>query len=191
MKKFLLKAFAIILCLDLMLFFSSCQQSNKDEFKDIDLEEEYIQAFEKGKHQVLWDMYNASNLDNTAFLYSGDVWETEYFSLVFSDVTVEDEFHLKYDFTLKDVSINERDGLTIKDCFEAGLIFFNIYSSEDILMYNDDCYFYSALDNHGTEFLGGKNIQGQILLHKDHIILIILIIIDGCFYTAEYYPEII
>ena len=175
MDKFFDKALAILICFALIFCFSSCQKSSNYNSEDIYLEEEYIS---EGKHEAFWDMYNASKLDKTPFLNSGDVWDTEYFTLIFSDVMIEDKPYLKYDFTLKDVSI--------EDCYKKGLIFFSVCSTDDILMYGDDYYFNTAFGH-----LDGRNAQGTVRLYEDQFILAIIIIIDGCFYTAEYYPRIL
>ena len=183
MKRLFKIACIIVLCISLVFCFSSCQKSNNYDSEDIYLEEEYIR---KGKYEAFWDIYNTLNLDKTRFLYSGDVWDTEHFSLIFSDVMIEDIPYLKYHFTLKDVPIATFNDLTIEDCYKRGLIFFSICSTEDILMYGDE-YYSNALFGHLDE----RNAQGTVRLHEDQFILAIIIVIDGCFYTAEYYTQIL
>ena len=166
--KLLKNVFVFALCI---LLLASC--ANVED----EVSETWLEGIEQGRQDMFLELWQAADLLN--ILNCNEAWETDYFSLIFSHNTTEEGVFLTFDLTLNNLSIQK--------CFEEKKMFFNIYSNsisnrnwDMVLGY--DYYFDYALLGH----LDGHNGKGTIGLCDTPDSLAIIIVIDGCLFTATY-----
>lgn len=185
MKRNAMNVRVVVLCVAVLLVCSSCQQ--KSDYYD---DEQLLDGIEYGQEEMFCELFNACNFDKVATLGSGDTWRTKHFTLKFTEerISIEPEkyaneivdskLYLEYDLTLKDI--------TIEECFEDSSMFFYIYSVEspqwEREFGGDDYYLSAYLDDQ----VNGNNCKGTIKLAHDAQMLVVIIVIDGCYYAADY-----
>ena len=164
--------------LQLFLVFTVClslltacaEESTHSAYKD-----EYSDGLIDGHRDVFLDLWTASSLNE--ILFSEELWETDDFTISFSNKKTSDSMFLTFDLTLKN--------FTITECFEESKMFFNIYSVNDSqwdMVLGYDNYFDYALFEH----LEDRNGKGSIGISDDAERLAIIIVIDGSIYKATY-----
>jgi len=165
---------SIALCAVLILGLSSCEKANKTDSSN----DQFIEGAEYGREEVFIDLVDASPYKK--IINFDDVWETEDFSLVLSNVDVKGEPYLKYDLTLHNIKIDE--------CYEDNKMLFNIYSWGNglwnVVLGYDNYYDYAILENDYP--LGGYTATGKTGLYDYDDIekLVVIIVIDGNVHTA-------
>ena len=168
-----------IVCVALCVIFIFCLSSCMKKYDIDSYGNQYNEGIEQGREDMFIALYNASSYKK--ILYSGDVWETQHFSLILSTQKSNDETHLKYNITLKDIKIDQ--------CYEEDKMVFNIYSwnsgSYDVVLGYDNYYDFAILEHDYP--LGGNTASGRTSLYDNTKKLIAIIVIDDCVYTAIYY----
>jgi hypothetical protein len=178
MKKFILNTCVIILC---VFFISSCTEQGDDYYDD----ERFYEGVECGMEDMFLRIHNAVGFYNEEILWSGDIWNTDCFSLVLYDQRIDNEPYVGYKLTLKNTSVGH--------CAEFGDLFFNAYAIGDtdgmVLSY-DDFITYGALgsDDPIDKYLNGNTIEGHFKLIDDSDLqtLIVIIVTEGRLFTATY-----
>ena len=178
--------FVRIVCVVSIFIFclSSCSKQSDGYYDD----EQFQEGVEYGIEDTFLRMYDAVGLYNDEILWSGDIWDTDCFSLVLCDKRINDESYISYKLTLKNT--------TVGHCAEFGDVFFNIYAigdtkgmilTRDNFIWYDD-FFGSDESKTVEEFLDGNTAEGHIELidDSDFQTLIIIIMTEGRLFTATY-----
>lgn len=174
MKKIFIKICTLILCISLIFSFASCTQSNNDD----DNMDAYLEGVTQGREDLFLSLFNASGIDFES-LFEGDVWDTNHFSLTFTDENNNSGTYLKYNMTLKNT--------TMEECFEREEMFFYIFdmADENFVLEYDDYYIFAIVEN---DYPLGYNAKGTVpISNEEAVSLIMIIVIDGHLYSAAYY----
>ena len=178
MSKFVRIVCIIFICL---LCLSSCTQQ-KDNYYD---DEQFQKGIEYGMETMFSMIYNAIGFCNEEILFSGDVWDTDCFSLTLYDKRINDKAYVEYKLILKNTSVSH--------CAEYGDVFFNAYAIGDIegmVLSYDDFIYYGVTNNDISvdEYLDGNTIEGQFQLidNSEFQSLMIIIVTEGKLFSATY-----
>lgn len=166
-----MKKTVILIALAAALCLSGCGKTdNGGNFSD-----SYLEGYGKGKMDVFLDLYYASS--DKELLSSGDLWETDHFSLLLSDECNDGNYQLHFDLKLND--------LTIERCQEERGMLFCVYSysaGEWREILSGDDYYYLAL----FDYVKGKNAKWSCGIYEEEKKIAAIIVIDSCIYTAAY-----
>ena len=179
------KLLSIVLCAILIFGLSSCDQASNES----DTDDAYLEGLERGQKDTFLSLVNASRCQK--ILSYADVWETEDFSLSFTDSKVEATHSYDYDgyeHLLKcRLTLND---FTVEECYEEKNIYLGIYSRtwdgkwsevasnyDHYFIYIDDLL--NALENHTAE--------ATFELYDNPRYVVTIIVIDGILYHATYH----
>lgn len=173
-----------LLCAILFFGLSSCGKDSGGS----GIDDAYLEGLEQGEENIFLSLFNASSPQK--ILSYADVWETENFSLSFTDYMAPStvsygpsEIHtLKCELTLKDFTIDE--------AIEEEAIYLGIYSrtwngkwSEVASNYE---YYFMFIDNL-TDSLGSHTGIATFGLYDNPRYVVTIIVIDGILYHASYH----
>lgn len=174
----------LILCIAVILCFSSCVQTGNES----DIDDSYLEGLDRGRKDTFLNLFNASHCQK--ILRYDDVWETEDFTLTFADYMAPStvsygpsEIHtLKCELTLKDFTIDE--------ALEEEAIYLGIYSRTwdgkwSEVASNYDHYF-MFIDNL-TDSMGSHTGIATFGLYDNPRYVVTIIVIDGILYHAIYH----
>lgn len=175
---------SVILCLCLCACLSSCQKQQSSS----GVSDSFLEGIEQGREDFFMDLWDASYNRNT--LKCGDLWRTVDFSLLItakrgiSPLLENSEVapYLEVDFTLNYPSIEE--------CWKDGNLIFSIYSASDegISRVWDSDYYFDYFYLIGN--LNDNEGYTEVRINEGTQILRVIIVIDGCLYTARYYVDV-
>ena len=176
---------SVMLCAVLVFGLSSCGQTSNDS----DIDDSYLEGLEKGERNMFLNLWQASTFSRE--LVYGETWETEDFSLSFTDYKVEatyssayDDYDhlLKCDLTLKKFTTDE--GIENKN------IYFGMYSYsspgkwEVIVADYEDYYFSAILEDDYT--FGSYTSNPSFQLYDNQQYVGTIIVINGTLYKISY-----
>ncbi len=184
MKK---RIFLIVLCVALMLCLSSCQKATTVS----DAEDSYLEGLERGERNIFFTLVNASSCQKVILWYD-EVWETEDFSLRFtdfkssdvslSDYDSSDDLFLKCELTLNDFTIDEGD--------EKNNIYLGMYSLSEndewnkIVSNYGEYYSYAVLEDGYT--FGSYTSKATFGLYDNQKFVFAIIVVNGNLYNVMY-----
>lgn len=178
MNKLIVKIITIVFCFSISVCLSSCdnQQENSN------IEESYLEGVEQGEQDMFIDLFHASS--DLDLFHCGDSWETDHFSL---SITTKRKTEVSYRENAPYIDIDlTLNGITIEECYEGDEMVFNIYSYKEghyDRILGDDNYFDYFLLQH----MDGNNGRADVGIYEDTECLAVIIVIDGCVYTASYF----
>lgn len=172
---------SIALSMVLIFSLSACTQQNDDCYDD----EQFQKGIEYGMETMFSMIHNAIGFCNEEILFSGDVWDTDCFSLTLYDKRINNMAYVEYKLILKNTSVS--------NCAEYGDVFFNAYAIGDIegmVLSYDDFIYYGVTNNDISvdEYLDGNTIEGQFRLidNSEFQSLMIIIVTEGKLFSATY-----
>lgn len=177
------KLFSVFLCLCILVSLSACQQQQSGSMGDYS----YLEGIDQGELNsfiALWDSHYNGNVRSC-----GKPWQTDDFSLVITTkrgsrvdaniVGSESDPYIEVNFSL-------HEG-TIEKYWKNNKMLFYIYSfSKDgwsKVWGSDDYYWYFYVQ--GDDIVGSKE-NAETRIYKGTNKLAVIIVIDGCTYTALY-----
>lgn len=163
----------IVFLVALLLFLSVSACSNQQTGTKVD--DSYLEGIDNGHYEVFEDLWNAS--PSTKYLSWGETWETSHFSLTVKNTIYEG--NPSAEFTL------QSNGLSMEQCFEDSRMTFYAFAESDEyreLFAGDDFYWYAVIQ-------GLSEYSGQAItqIYDDEDAVLIVIVVDGKVYKAEYY----
>ena len=180
------RLFTIVLCVLLMLILSSCQKN--DNVSNID--DPYLEGIAQGEKNAFLNLFNASPL-NKALTY-GEVWETDDFSISFSDLQVESTYaYDNYEHILNcKLTLNN---FTIDEVYEEKNIYLGIYSRtadgqwSEVVSDYEYYYMSTILDDNYT--WGDYSAEADFQLYDNPKYVVAIIVIDGNLYKVSYHCQ--
>ena len=178
------KILSLTLCAVLIFCISSCgQTSNESDMKDA-----YLEGLERGERNMFLNLWQASSY--TKALSYGDTWETEDFSLSFTDYMTPStvsygpsEVHtLKCKLTLTNFTIDE--GLENKDIY-FGMYSYSTPGKWEVIVADYEDYYMYAICEDGYNF-GSYTSIASFELYDNQQQVATIIVVDGNLYKAIY-----
>lgn len=165
----------IIKCLVIFVliigFCSSCSNTNNDDA--------FLDGYATGQQEMFTALFNTT-LEKRELLFFDKEWRTDHFSLTISKTKIEDNDGISFYIELNDTSI--------KDCFEAKKMLFNIYAVSDnqwsAVLEKDLYYDYILFE--GLEETAGNSGGGSVRIYDGAEYLSVVIAIGGELYSGIY-----
>ena len=190
--KRLAKAISVVICISLCVILSSCHSqysgSNDDSYS---VDDSYIDGVERGRKDFFLDLWNASYDFNIK--ECGEVWETDSFSLTIKQKLGsridaghegnENKPYLEIDFTLHNGTIDKY--------WEEEKLMFAIYAytSDGVFKVWDSDLYYMYFTMQTDDGKIGNNGFAETAIYGEVEELAVIIVIDGCIYTASFYTS--
>lgn len=175
MKKFFKNICIVALFVILIFCLSSCDNKNENTIDD-----SYLDGLEDGKKNIFVDLFKTSSYKE--YLTYDEAWETDYFTLSFTDFEASDNLFLNCKLTLKEFSIDEGA--------ENERIYLGIYSYANsgdwrkIVSDFDEYYMSAVLEDDYT--FGTYTSRASFELYDGKAYVVTIIAIHGELYTAIY-----
>lgn len=176
----------LIIAMCTLLLFSLCScQKNEDSKK----EDAYFEGLDQGEENIFLSLVNASNFD--AILSYNKSWESEDFSISFTDLQVEATYtaaYDEYDHILKcRLTLDNR---SLDEAYEEKNIYIGLYSRTADGQWSElasdyESYYMSAiLDDNYT--WGDNSAEAEFKLYDNPKYVVAIIVIDGNLYKVSY-----
>lgn len=179
------RVLVIALCAVLIFGLSSCGKNDKES----NLDDSYLEGLDRGQKDTFLSLFNASSPQK--FLSYADVWETEAFSLSFTDSKVENTYSYAYDeydhllkcnLALKDFTIDEGQ--------EEKNIYLGMYSRTSdgtwCEVVSDYEYYYLSAIVEDNYTWGSYTAEATFELYDNPRYVVTIIVVDGTLYNAVY-----
>lgn len=181
------KILIITMCVLLLLGLCSCQKN-----EDRKAEDAYLEGVDQGEENIFSSLVNASNFD--AILNYNELWETEDFSISFTDLQVEANYTAAYD----EYDHMLRCRLSLNDCsldeaYEEKNLYIGLYSRTadgkwSELASDYESYYTSAiLDDNYT--WGDNSAEAEFQLYDSPKYVVAIVVIDGELYKISYHCQ--
>lgn len=174
----------IALCVVLIFSLSSCDKTNNES----DIDDSYLEGLERGERNMFLNLWQASSY--TKALSYGDTWETEDFSLTFTDYIASnttkydssDHLFLKCALTLKNFTIDE--GLENKNIY-LGMYSYSSPGEWELIVADYDHYYMYAIVEDDYNF-GSYTSNTSFQLYDNQQYVAAMIVVNGNIYKAVY-----
>lgn len=179
------RIFCLLLCLALVFGFSSCEKT----YNESDVDDSYLEGLERGEKNMFLNLWKASSYPK--MLTYGETWETEDFSLSFTDSKVEATHSYDYDgyehllkckLTLKNFTIDE--GVENKHIY-LGMYSYSTPGKWEMIVADYDYYHLSAIIEDDYTF-GSYTSSPSFELYDNPEYIATIIVIDGNLYKIGY-----